>query len=186
MDRPDAGVLTDFGRFYEEHAEPVLAYLARRCLDAEVAVDLMAETFAVAFSDRERCRARTTAEGSGWLFAIAKSNLADYYRRGSAELKAVRRLGVSIPELGDDDLARVEELAGLEKLRAVVAERFELLPVDQQAAVRLRVIDEMPYPAVAGHLRISEAAARARVSRGLRQLSALLDGPAPAKEGTCR
>jgi RNA polymerase sigma-70 factor (ECF subfamily) len=181
--RPNTDLTTDFGRFYEEHAKRVLAYLARRCLDPEVAVDLMAETFAVAFADRDNCRARTSAEGSGWLFAIAKSQLADYFRRGSAELKAVRRLGLSVPELDEDDFARVDELADLDEVRATIAERFELLPADQRTAVRLRVIEELPYPAVAGRLQISENAARARVSRGLRQLSGLLDGPSLAREG---
>lgn len=173
--------MTDFGRFYDDHAEDVLGYLTRRCLDPEVALDLMAETFAVAFADRDRCRARTTAEGSGWLFAIAKSHLADYFRRGSAELRAVRRLGVSIPKLDEEDLARVDELVELQELRAEVAERFQLLPADQRSAVHLRIIDELPYPAVAARLHISEDAARARVSRGLRHLSALLDGRSLAR-----
>jgi RNA polymerase sigma-70 factor (ECF subfamily) len=48
--------------------------------------------------------------------------------------------------------------------------------------VRLRVVDELPYPDVAARLGISEQAARARVSRALRALAGALDDlrPEPA------
>ncbi len=42
-------------------------------------------------------------------------------------------------------------------------------------AVRLRVVDELPYLDVANQLDITEQAARARVSRGLAALAVLLD-----------
>jgi DNA-directed RNA polymerase specialized sigma24 family protein len=41
--------------------------------------------------------------------------------------------------------------------------------------VRLRVVDELDYPTVADRLGISEQAARARVSRGLRVLASAVD-----------
>jgi DNA-directed RNA polymerase specialized sigma24 family protein len=41
--------------------------------------------------------------------------------------------------------------------------------------VRMRVIDERPYAAIARQLAISEQAARARVSRGLRELARMLE-----------
>ena len=41
--------------------------------------------------------------------------------------------------------------------------------------MRLRVVDELGYPAIATRLGISEQAARARVSRGLRALAGALD-----------
>ena len=42
-------------------------------------------------------------------------------------------------------------------------------------AVRLRVVDELPYRDLAQRLGISETAARVRVSRGLSALAGLLD-----------
>ena len=41
----------------------------------------------------------------------------------------------------------------------------------------MRIVDELPYPDVARRLEITEQAARARVSRGLASLAALLDEP---------
>jgi RNA polymerase sigma factor (sigma-70 family) len=171
----------DFSAFYAEHAGRVLVYLARRCLDPEVAVDLMAETFAQAFANRKKYRGTTREEASAWVFAIAQHQLADYFRRGKARQEAVRRLGLTIPPLVDDDNARMEELADLGRIRPTLAAHFVRLSADQQRAVRLRVIDEMPYPEVARRLGVSEHTARARVSRGLRRLGQSLNEALPAE-----
>jgi RNA polymerase sigma-70 factor, ECF subfamily len=174
--RPGGGL--DFSAFYAEHAGRILVYLARRCLDPEV--DLMAETFAQAFANRKKYRGATREEASAWVFAIAQHQLADYFRRGRARQKAVRRLGLTIPPLVDDN-ARIEELADLGQIRPMLAAHFVRLSADQQRAVRLRVIDEMPYPEVARRLGVSEHTARARVSRGLRRLGASLNEVLPAE-----
>jgi RNA polymerase sigma-70 factor (ECF subfamily) len=49
------------------------------------------------------------------------------------------------------------------------AEVSELSPAHRDA-LRLRIVEELPYPEVARRLEISEPAARARVSRALRAL----------------
>jgi RNA polymerase sigma-70 factor (ECF subfamily) len=83
---------------------------------------------------------------------------------------------VEPPVLSDAEQARVEDLAELGTLRAAVAAALDDLSPDQREAVRLRVVAELDYPVIAGRLGISEQAARARVSRGLRALGAALDG----------
>ena len=45
-----------FRELYDRWAERLLAYFYRRVVDAEVAADLLAETFAVAFERRRRFR----------------------------------------------------------------------------------------------------------------------------------
>jgi RNA polymerase sigma-70 factor (ECF subfamily) len=169
------GPLADFSAFYAEHAERVLVFLARRCLDPEVAVDLMAETFAQAYDGRRRFRGTTEAEAGGWLFAIARHQLAGYFKRGRAERTAVLRMGIDVPPLEPDDLVRIEELAGLGPLRGAVSAEFAQLRPAQREALQLRVIEELPYPDVARALSISEDTARARVSRGLRRLARALE-----------
>lgn len=177
------GPTGDFAAFYAEHAERVLVFLARRCLDPELAVDLMAESFAQAYASRGRFRGSTVAEAEGWLFAIARHQLSAYYRRGRARDRALRRLGVQMPVAAPDELARIDELAELGELRAAVRDSFGALPRGQREALRLRVVDELSYPQVAAALRVSETAARARVSRGLKRLAASLDERPRTKEG---
>lgn len=165
--------LADFSAFYDEHGERVLVFLVRRCLDAEVAVDLMAESFAQAFASRRRFPGRTAAEAGAWLLALARHQLHAYFDRGRVEQKAIRSLGIEVPPVDREDAARIEDLAALRELRGVAGERLERLPVDERSALRLRVIEELPYPDVARMLAVSEQTARARVSLGLRRLSRL-------------
>jgi RNA polymerase sigma factor (sigma-70 family) len=57
----------------------------------------------------------------------------------------------------------------------MVLAALETLAPEQREALRLRVVMELGYPAVAARLGISQQAARARVSRGLRALALSLD-----------
>jgi RNA polymerase sigma factor (sigma-70 family) len=164
-----------FSDVYRSLSEPVLVYLTRRTYDPEVALELTAETFAQAFAQRARFRGSADAEAEGWVFAIARHLLARWFRRGGIERKAVARLGMRIPPLGDDEYARIDELADLSSLRTALADALAVVPDDQREAVRLRVIEEFSYAELAGRLKVSEQTARARVSRGLRGLAAALE-----------
>lgn len=172
----DATPKGHFPSFYRRHAEGVLGFFARRTYDAQTALDLTAETFAQAYSSRRRFRGATDEEAAGWLYAIARHQLGRYLRKGVAERRALSRLGVDVPSMTEEEHARVEELAGLADLRALVAEELERLSVDQRDALRLRVVEELPYPSIADRLGITEDTARMRVSRGLRALAAAVEG----------
>jgi RNA polymerase sigma-70 factor (ECF subfamily) len=80
-----------------------------------------------------------------------------------------------VPQIHDDDIAEIEERAGLADLRARVRAELERLSAEQREALRLRVVEERSYEEVADALGISEQAARARVSRGLRALAQSLE-----------
>lgn len=166
-----------FGEFYRCHAEALLVYFTRRTFEVEVARDLMAETFAQAFEHRGRFRGSTDEEATGWLYAIAHHQFSRYARRGVAERKAIDRLGVQVPPVTNEDHARIVEVAGLREMRSRLATVFSTLTADQQRALELRVVEELPYPGVAQALAVSEQTARARVSRGLRALADILDTP---------
>jgi RNA polymerase sigma-70 factor (ECF subfamily) len=159
-----------FVPFYRDEAEAVLMFLTRRTLDGEVALELTAETFAQAWLGWPRVRTDSEEEMRAWLFTIARRQLGRYLRRGRAQQSALRRLGLSTPAAHEDDLAAIEEAAGVEALRADLATELEQLSADQRDALRLRVIEEMPYEEVAGRLGISEPTARARVSRALKSM----------------
>jgi RNA polymerase sigma-70 factor (ECF subfamily) len=78
--------------------------------------------------------------------------------------------------VGPDDVERIEALIDFEHVGREVKQAFEALHADQREALRLRVIEGRPYREVALELGCSEETARARVSRGLKQLAAQLDG----------
>lgn len=164
-----------FATFYRDNADALLRYFCRRVYEPEIAVDLTAETFAQALLARNRFRGRTPAEAAGWVRGIAARQLARYYRSGAIERRGLERLGVSVPALTEADLERVEELADVEELRAALGNGLSELSAQQRTAIQLRVVNELPYPEVAARLGVSEQAARARVSRGLRALAGSLE-----------
>ena len=181
---PSESLPASFDAFYAEHAQRLLVFFARRTFEVEVARDLTAETFAEAYRTRSRFRGATPEEAGGWLYGIARHKLSHFVRRGVAEQKSVRRLGIQLAPIAADEHARVIELAGLSDLRSIVAQEFRRLSAEQQAAVQLRIVDELSYGEVAQRLQISEPTARARVSRGLRQLASALEGAGPQTEVT--
>jgi RNA polymerase sigma factor (sigma-70 family) len=167
-----------FSRLYRTTARDLVVFFARRTYDAEAAADLMAETFAKAYLGRRRFRGATEEAARAWLFGIARRRLAMYVRRGKAERRALRRLGLERPRLVEGECGRIEELAGLDAMRGTLAEHLGRLAPAQRSALELRVVRELPYPDVAARLSITEQAARARVSRALRALGSALDGVA--------
>ena len=164
-----------FAEAYDRHARSILIFLARRTCDPETALDLTAETFAQAFASRRRFRGTTDEEAAAWFFAIARNVLSRYVRRGTAERRALTRLGVEVPSLEPEDLARVVELAGLDDLRGAVSRELDALSDEHREALQLRVVEQLPSDDVARRLAITEPAARARVSRGLRTIGRALD-----------
>ena len=151
-----------FERFYVRHVDELLGFLARRTRDAELAADLTAETFAAALTARRRYRAHK-GSAAAWLYGIALKKLADAQRRGYAEDRARRRMGMERIELTDADIARIEGLAGDRTASLLVAG----LRPDQRDAVVAHVVHERSYEEIAGELATSEAVVRKRVSRGL-------------------
>jgi RNA polymerase sigma-70 factor (ECF subfamily) len=163
-----------FGVLFERHAEPMLAFFARRTLDAEAAAELVAETFAEAFSSRSRFRDQGV-DGAGWLYGIGKHLLSRYFRAGAVEARARRRLGMPERTVNDDDYERIEELIDFERIGEVLLEALSTLPEEQREAVRLRVIEGRSHRRVAEALGCSEPTARARVSRGLRRIASQIE-----------
>jgi RNA polymerase sigma factor (sigma-70 family) len=163
-----------FVRFYREEAEAVLLFLTRRTLDAEVAVELTAETFAQAWRAWSRVRSDSREEMRAWLFTIARRQLGHYLRTGRTRRAALDRLGMTMPRAHEDDVAAIESAAELAGTRASLGAALETLTREQRDAVRMRVVDELPYHELARRLGVSEPTARARVSRGIRALQGAL------------
>jgi RNA polymerase sigma-70 factor (ECF subfamily) len=151
-----------FEVFYGRHVDSVLGFFARRTRDPELAADLCAETFAAALASRRRYRPEAGA-AAAWLYGIGSKKLADAQRRGYAERRARRRLGMERIELSDDDIARIERLGEAGETRVLMGQ----LAPDQRAAITAHVVDGRSYDQIAAELDISEAVVRKRVSRGL-------------------
>jgi RNA polymerase sigma-70 factor (ECF subfamily) len=167
-----------FHEFYRVYADRVVVFFARRTLDAETALDLAGETFALALERRAQFRGTTAQEEQGWLFAIARNQLLGFWKRGEVERSALQRIGCEPPESTTADIDWVERNADLPVLRETVQLALGELPDDQAYAVTGRVVHARAYADMAGELNVSEQVVRARVSRGLRAMAETLSDPA--------
>jgi RNA polymerase sigma factor (sigma-70 family) len=162
-----------FRELYDRWAEKMLVYFYRRVLDADVAADLLAETFAVAYERRRRFH-DVGRPGAAWLYGIAAKELSHWFRRQEVERRAVRRLGVEVPALDDESIARIEALADIEQHRQALTAALEQMTGGEREAVQLRVVGELGYAEIAARLDCTEGAARRRVHRGLARLNNLM------------
>jgi RNA polymerase sigma factor (sigma-70 family) len=166
---------------YDRHARELLGFFTRRTRDPHLSLDLLSETFLAAFEHRDRCRAGSEGEAAAWLYRIAANRLAAHYRRGAIERRATERLAAAIRAPTAQEVFAIERLAEAEAEPGALTEALATLSEDQRTAVRARVLDERSYEAVSRELGVSQQAARARVSRGLR---ALRRAVASDKEGS--
>jgi RNA polymerase sigma-70 factor (ECF subfamily) len=178
MDDADA-----FSELYRREGESVLIFLTRRTWDSETALELTAETFAVALRSWRKLRSLEPEQQRAWLFTVARRQLAHYLRRATVERKAMHRLGMQIPPVDHDNLMLIERRAGLPELSRAIGLELARLSPTQRDALHLRVIEERSYEEISLQLGVSEQTVRARVSRGLRTLARALEPYQIAHEG---
>jgi RNA polymerase sigma-70 factor (ECF subfamily) len=160
-----------FGAFFRRHHGVVLAFLARRVDEPEVAADLLAETFAVLLTV-VRDRRRELPKGPvGWLLITARNLMIDRHRHGVVVEAARRQLQLAPVALDDRDIELIVEAGQREEMLGRI---YELLPAEQADALTARVIDELDYGVIARRANTSEAVIRKRVSRALATLRAAL------------
>ena len=141
-------VKTSFEALYDRVAERLLIYLARRVRDPDAA----AELWAVAFESWPRCRASGPAEAEAWMFGVARNQLAAYYRTGAIKQRALEKLRWAAPSLGADDREWIDRAVDLEALSPALDEALAELPQKRRQAVQLRVVEDLPYDAIAKRL----------------------------------
>jgi RNA polymerase sigma factor (sigma-70 family) len=164
-----------FGLFYDRYALALIGSLRRRTGSPEIALDLTAEVFAAALAGIKTFVPTEEHSARSWLFGIARNQLADFYRRGSAESKARRRLGIQSIALNEPEIELLERR--IDAAGSGVLEALEELPDDERDAVRARVLEGVAYDSLSERLQVSPAVVRQRVSRGLRRLRTSVKEP---------
>ena len=152
------------------------SWFQRQTGSETAALDLTAETFAQAWRMLRRFKDMADGSGAPWLFGIARNLLRQYHKHNRIETAARARLGLPVDWEGTDEYDAVEERESARRLRPALQHAVSTLPADQQAALELRIVQQLPYEEVAGRLDCSINAARLRVSRALRSLTRELKG----------
>ena len=163
----------DIADLYARHARQLVAFFARRTYDPDVAVELMAETFAAVVAGRARFRGSGDEAAAAWLYGDrpqpADRLAAPRPRRAQGAVAARPGAAAALRRR-----ARAHRRAGRHGRscapRSPISSRA--LAPDHRAVLQLRVVQEVSYEDIAARLGISEQTVRARVSRALRALGA--------------
>ena len=140
------------------------AFFKRRTNSEEVSEDLVQETLIAVHTKRSTYdRSRPF---SSWLYAIARYKMADHFRRSY-------RLFPS-EDLDEEIAAPDFEAASLALID--VDRLLGELPIKQQAAIRATKIEGLSLSEAASAAGISQSDAKMSVYRGLRRLSARVQG----------
>jgi RNA polymerase sigma factor (sigma-70 family) len=165
-----------FRELYERYASWMRSWFLRHTGSESAALDLTAETFAQAFSAARRFRDEAGGSAAPWLFGIGRNLLRQYHKHNRIETAARERLGIPLAFAECEDYERVDERDEAVALAPRLRSAMGKLPSEQRRALMLRVIHQLPYEEVAGRLGCSQNAARLRVSRALRALTAQVGG----------
>ncbi|HWM10549.1 MAG TPA: sigma-70 family RNA polymerase sigma factor [Solirubrobacteraceae bacterium] len=161
-----------FAELYDRYAQRAVGWARRGGVAEADVVDLAAELFAEAWRSRRRFRDPGDGSAAAWLHGIARHLIARYHRRARVDDSARRRLGMSL------DYA-VEQVVQLDGDGGELELAVAGLPPAQATAVRLRIVDELPYDEIASRLSCTPVTARKHVSLGLRALRNTLDPEMP-------
>jgi RNA polymerase sigma-70 factor (ECF subfamily) len=163
-----------FGVIFERHFGAILRYLRRRLAD-QPAEEATAQTFFVAFDERERFDCGRS-DARPWLFGIA-TNIARRHRRHEVrELRAIAALGTDAIASGDGG---TETKLDSERLRGPLARCLAELPAAESDVLYLLVWAELDQPEIAAALEIPLGTVKSRLSRARGRLREALDLPDP-------
>ena len=160
-----------FREFYDRYAVWIRSWFLRHTSSEPASFDLTAETFAQAWHASRRFRDMADGSGAPWLFGIARNLLRQYHKHNRIESAARERMGLPASFAECEGLERVDERSEATALAPLLRHAVRALPAEQRRALELRVVQGLPYEAVAGRLGCSQNAARLRVSRALRALT---------------
>lgn len=156
-----------FADIYHEYADKIYRFLVWRTGDADLAEDLVGETFLRAWRSFGRFDGQ---HAQAWLFQIARNLLTDHWRK-----RREVPLDETIDRTDEPDIvttthARIDQTTEFGRLHAAVSH----LPEPHQSVVILRFFQDFSTAEVAETLKLSEANVRVIQYRALQKLKTIL------------
>jgi RNA polymerase sigma-70 factor (ECF subfamily) len=167
-----------FGQIFDRHAAAIHRYLARR-VGRLLADDLTAETFLIAFRNRDKYD-MAHADCRPWLYGIAANLLRGHQRAEVRQYRALARTGVdpvydTSYDASEEADARVTAADDVRALAGVLAG----LPAGERDVLTLIAQAQLSYPEVARALDIPVGTVRSRLHSARKRIRNAL----PALEG---
>ena len=144
---------------FRKHYGHVFRYLNRRLQDPTRAEELTQDVFSAA-AEGLPDETQNSAPVLAWLYTVAKRRFADEARRHGRERRFAGLLRESRPaEYGP-------------RITSDLREALERLPTGQRSVVVLKLLRGLSFAQIGNELGLSEAAAKMRFVRALRELRA--------------
>ena len=174
-----------FAAIYDRYFGEVYRYMAGR-LGRDVADDLAAEAFLVAFRKRHRF---DPDRGSvrPWLYGIATTLVGQHRREETRRYRALARAGRRVPDSAESHDDRVVDAVTAKRLGRQLAAALADLSRGDRDVLLLVAISELSHTEVALALDIPYGTVGSRLNRARRQLRRALGGIDPTvdlKEAT--
>ena len=150
----------DFAAIFDRHFDVVHAYLQRR-VGRDLADELAAETFLIAFDKRARYDV-SRPDARPWLFGIA-TNLLHRHRRH--ELRQLRAYARSAADPILDAFDGVEARVDASNVRRELVDALTRVPAEELDALLLFAWADFSYAEIAEALAIPIGTVRSRLSR---------------------
>lgn len=166
---PDA-----FAAIFDRHAPHIRRYLARR-LDAQVADDLVAETFLAAFDKRQRYD-RDRPDARPWLYGIATNLVAQHRRQEARRYQRGHADGAA-----HDHADRVAAEVTAHAVRSLLVDALGGLSAEDRDVLLLVAWEQLSYEEVAAALAIPVGTVRSRLHRARRKVREALGGQNPTE-----
>lgn len=153
-----------FGVLYIETVDRISRFIKRRIEDTQLAEDLTSDVYVHAlaaiyrYEDREK-------PFIAWLYCIARTRVADYYRRLSRDPEIIHLDDVYVTVLPKMDTRIMEQELAEYLVKVIVA-----LTEDQQQVVILRFAEERPIKEVARIIHKQPNAVKQLQHRALRSV----------------
>jgi RNA polymerase sigma-70 factor (ECF subfamily) len=164
-----------FDRYYFQ----IHGYVARR-LGRSLADDVAAETFLVAFAQRERYLV-SRPDARPWLYGIVSNLIARHQRAEARRYRALARAGV-----GEVSESHADEVAGrvdAQARRATLAVALAAIPDADRDVLLLVAWAELTSEQAGEALGIPGGTVRSRLHRARREIRAVLGQAGPAVTG---
>jgi RNA polymerase sigma factor (sigma-70 family) len=163
-----------FAELFDRHYPAILRYLRRR-VGYELADDLAADTFTLAFRRRRQYRAEHP-DAAAWLYGIAGNLLRQHARAEQRRLRAYARVVADPrgPDVGDAVAERVDAAAAGRRAALAVAD----LPAGQREVLLLVAWTDLDCAGIARALGVPPGTVRSRLHRARQRLRRQLGLPA--------
>lgn len=151
-----------FDELVQEYQRPIYRLCFRYSHNAEDAYDLAQEAFLKAYQGLRTFNRRSSFKT--WLYRVAINNCINHVQR-----QKIRGEEVEVEET-EDHSAQIDDLAEKNEQLHLMRVALEKLPPRQQAALRLRVYDQLTYEEISRVLNCAVSTAKTNVFFGLANL----------------